>query len=308
MTRILRLECFNTFHPHPEDPAENKWNFKLQTKLFDPKEMDHPISPTHRSMEYLYYHPLQAIISRIEIKLDPKAISDNINGQNKLDDPSRIEWNNPNWNHHGPNKKLSENPHDLADGLEIARNGNTHCKMDIFLYLTNWFIPYEHDAQKVASKRRKSVVHSHRNALCKVSKALGDLLGLGFLSESKKTEQGDVRYHTKSEILQCLGHYCCAHRLIRRDHSMAIDCDAVLEAVVGSKTVYSANLWKLLVLKKHVLPPDPIHIQHEIRCVSYSQLFSDKLLRGIYQMICSILQCTECRVPSRITPKSMISR
>ena len=144
VTRVLRLECFNTFHPHPHDPAENKWDFKLQTKLFHPKEMVNPISPNHRALEYLYYHPLQAIISRIEMKLDPKSINDNVSG-NKLDDPSRIEWNNPNWNHHAPNKKLSENPSDLADGFSITRNGDTHCKTDIFVYLINWFIPYDHD-------------------------------------------------------------------------------------------------------------------------------------------------------------------
>ena len=266
VTRILRLECYNTFHPDPHSAAENKWSFKLQTKLFDPKDMAQPISPSHRATEYLYYHPLQALISRIEIKLDPAAISaaDSKSGD---DGRSRIEWNNANWKHHAPHHKLSENGSDLADGLEVTRNGNARCKMDIFLSLTNWFIPFEHDAKWTAAKRRRAAVHSHRNALCKVSAALGDLLGLGFLSESKRTERGDVRYHSKGEILQCLAIYCCTNRLIRRDHSMAIDCDAALEAVVGSKTVYSANLWKLLVLRKHVLAPDPIHIQHEIRCV-----------------------------------------
>jgi len=254
VTRVLRLECFNTFHPDPVDSAQSKWSLKVQTKLFDPKDMDHALGADDRGMEWLYHHPLTAVISRIEVVVDPDGVGD------------VVEWNNAFWSHHSPQKALSESLGALADGLEITRNGSSHCDVDLFVHLTNWFIPFEHDAHSAATKKRKSAVHSDRNALCKVSAALGGLLALGLLSDStSNSERGAVRYHSKGDILQCLGHYCSAHRLIRRDHSMAIDCDAALEAVLGAKTVYTANLWKLLVLRKHVLPPEPIRIRHQIR-------------------------------------------
>ena len=109
------------------------------------------------------------------------------------------------------------------------------------------------------------MVHDNHNAICKISKPLALLLGLGYLSmDNNDYNEGDIRYHTKSEILQCLAIYVRINGLIRNDNSIAIDCNKELQKIIGVKMTYSGNLWKLLILKKHILSPDPIHIKHEI--------------------------------------------
>ncbi len=44
ITRILRLELYNTYHPNSNDPQHNKWIFQLQTKSFNPNNMKQPIN------------------------------------------------------------------------------------------------------------------------------------------------------------------------------------------------------------------------------------------------------------------------
>eukprot|EP01083_Nonionella_stella_P055965 147577_1 len=236
VTRVLRFELFNTFHINEADDTKNKWMLKLQTKLFNPKDMSQPIN----AMEYAYHHPFESIISRIKIKLDRDSTS---GGSNE------IEWNNPNQAmDDGSNTDNSD-----IDGIQIERHGNKNCTMHLYVYLTNWFVPFNTD--------------TNHDVLCKVSKALGSLLGLGYLSHANTAKDTDTRYHAKSEILQCLHQYLAMYKLIRNDHSMAIDCDDALQKIVGAKTIYCANLWKTLMKKKHVLAPDPIDIEHEI-CVT----------------------------------------